>query len=197
MNDTCELLAIGGSLGGFDAVRRILSDLPIDFAIPLVVALHRARDTSQTLADLLDRACPLPVVEAEDKEPIRSGRVFLAPADYHLLVEPGRLCLSLDAPVRHARPSIDVLFETSAEAYGPSVCGVLLTGSNRDGALGLVRIRAAGGLAVVQDPATAQRSEMPRAAMETGAADRILPLTEIGSFLAGLPVRSARAGARR
>ena len=121
-----------------------------------------------------------------------AGRVYLAPRDYHLLVERGHFALSTEAPVYFARPSIDVLFESAADAYGEGVVGVVLTGANGDGARGLARIKAAGGLAVVQEPATARAPEMPSAAIEAADVDRVLPLPEIAAFLNGLGREAAR-----
>lgn len=190
-----RLIVAGASTGGLHALGTILGALPEDFPLPIAVAQHRGRNAHDALPELLSRASALPVAEVEDKEPIRPGRVYLAPADYHLLVERGRFCLSLEAPVRHARPSIDVLFETAAEAYADAVVGVLLTGSNEDGAAGLERIRARGGRTIAQDPATAERGEMPQAAITAGVIDRILAVEAIGPYLAAL-ANPAAAGAR-
>jgi two-component system chemotaxis response regulator CheB len=133
------------------------------------------------------------VVPAHDKEPLRPGTVFVAPPDYHLLVETGHLALSTEDVVQFARPSIDVLFESAADAYGAGTVGVLLTGVNQDGAAGLARIAAAGGHTIAQDPKTAERPEMPAAAIKRGAAKRVLELDQIGRFLAKLePVHAGR-----
>jgi two-component system, chemotaxis family, protein-glutamate methylesterase/glutaminase len=182
-----ELIVIGGSWGGMRAVGTVLEALPAGFELPLVLAQHRpVTPGAEMLETVLGRTSKLDVVPATDKEPLASGRVYVAPADYHLLVEPGHLALSADAHVEFARPSVDVLFESAADSYGPRVIGVLLTGANQDGAAGLARIAAAGGFTVVQDPETAERPDMPAAAIERGAARRILPLERIGPFLAGL-----------
>ncbi|MDQ3933662.1 MAG: chemotaxis protein CheB [Actinomycetota bacterium] len=181
----CQLVAIGASWGGLHAVGEVLAALPEDFAPPVVVAQHRARESS---AEMLGRALggrtALPVCEAGDKDPIQGGRVHLAPPDYHLLVESGHFELSVDAPVSYSRPSIDVLFESVADSYGARAVGVLLTGANADGAAGLLRLREAGGLTIVQDPDDAERPEMPAAALRLGAADRVCPLSSIGPLLA-------------
>ena len=137
----------------------------------------------------------LPVADVEDKAPIEPGRVYLAPPDYHLLIEPGYFSLSTEPHVHYARPSIDVLFESAADAYGDRVIGVILTGANADGAHGLARIKQLGGVAVVQDPRTAERPEMPGAALVATAADAVLPLVEIGPFVHGLVCRPTRSGA--
>jgi two-component system, chemotaxis family, protein-glutamate methylesterase/glutaminase len=188
-----ELIAIGGSWGGMRAVASVLEALPPGFEIPIALVQHRAASTGDdVLEQVLGRASPLEVVTATDKEPLAPGRVYVAPADYHLLVEPGHLALSTDAAVEFSRPSVDVLFESAAHAYGPRAVGVLLTGVNQDGAAGLAQIAAAGGFTVAQDPATAERSEMPAAAVERGAARRVLALERIGPFLAGLRPGVAR-----
>jgi two-component system chemotaxis response regulator CheB len=187
-----ELIAIGASWGGMRALASVLEPLPEDFDIPVVVAQHRSPGGEDLLEQVLARGCKLAVVPAHDKDPLRPGRVYVAPPDYHLLVEPGHLSLNTDDYVQFARPSIDVLFESAAGAYGERVVGVLLTGANQDGADGLAKIVAAGGFTVVQDPATAARGEMPAAAITRGAARRVLELDRIGPFLAGLGSGVAR-----
>jgi len=188
-----ELIALGGSWGGMRALASVLAALPEQFEIPVVVAQHRAGGgQGEMLEEVLARASKLDVIAATDKEPLLPGHVYVAPADYHLLVEPGHMALSTDAPVEFSRPSIDVLFDSVAHAYGERAVGVLLTGVNIDGAAGLARIAAAGGFTVAQDPATAEQPEMPAAAIARGAARRVLELERIGPFLAGL--RPAMAG---
>jgi two-component system, chemotaxis family, protein-glutamate methylesterase/glutaminase len=188
-----ELIVIGASWGGLHAVGEVLAALPPDFDVPVVVAQPR-RDEGGGLASLLASRTRLRVEDAEDKQPIERGRIYLAPPDYHLLVQRGWLSLSTEEHVHHARPSIDVLFDSAAEAYGEWVIGVILTGANEDGAAGLARVKELGGVAVVQDPATAERREMPAAALAAiGAADAVLPLDEIGLFLYGLLVEPSKA----
>lgn len=214
-----ELIVIGASLGGLDALITVLRALPADFPAALAIVQHRSADTDERLAEILQNVCALPVLEAEDKMGIEPGHVYLAPTDYHLLIEDCRMrtlvpeasrsgildfgnalprseisnikssicnhfALSTDEPVNHARPSIDVFFESVAEAYGEKVIGVLLTGSNEDGAQGLAVIKQRGGLTISQDPKTAKARAMPRAAIALNAADYILPLKEIGPFIA-------------
>ena len=133
----------------------------------------------------------LPIHQAVNGSHVRPGHVYLAPPDYHVLVEKGHLALSTDAPVHFARPSIDVLFESVADAYGDRAVGIVLTGANADGADGLARIKARGGVAIVQDPATSQRRIMPDAAIAATAADAVLPLDDIPAFLYGLCVEVA------
>jgi two-component system chemotaxis response regulator CheB len=179
-----ELIAIGASWGGLHAVGEVLAGLPRDFGPAIVVAQHRSRDSVKgMLTDALGRRTQMPVCEAGDKDPIEPGRVHLAPPDYHMLVEDGHFELSLDPPVSHSRPSIDVLFESVADSYAERAIGVLLTGASADGAAGLLRLRESGGLTIVQDPEEAERSEMPAAALEAGAAEQVCPLASVAPFL--------------
>ena len=175
-----DLIAIGASWGGLNAVSTLLRALEADAGAAVAVAQHRAPESPEGLAGLLQEQTQLVVREAEDKDPIEPGHVYLAPPDYHLLVERGgTLALSTDDRVQYARPSIDVLFESAAEAYRERCIGVVLTGLNEDGAEGLARIKELGGVAIVQDPRTAERGEMPAAAIAATNADVILPLEEI------------------
>jgi two-component system chemotaxis response regulator CheB len=185
-----ELIVVGASWGGLHAVGEILGALPEDLDAAVVVAQHRASDT-YGLADLLSARTRLTVADVDDKEPIEKRRVYLAPPDYHLLIQPGDFSLSRDEKVNYARPSIDVLFQSAADAYGERLIGVVLTGANEDGAAGLARIKERGGVAIVQDPRTAERPEMPDAALAATVADAVLPLAEIGPFLFGLTVQPA------
>src|ERR671933_2262469 len=151
-----DLIAIGGSWGGMHAVARVLDELPDEVDEPIVVALHRAPDAPEGgLASVLQHHIHRPVADVEDKDAIEPQHVYLAPADYHLLVERGSFALSIDERVQYARPSIDVLFESAAHAYGPAVIGIILTGANEDGAAGLAEIKRRGGVAIVQDPGDA------------------------------------------
>jgi two-component system chemotaxis response regulator CheB len=177
------MIVIGASLGGMKAVRTILRSLPATFSETIVVALHRHREGDDILAHLIQKDSPLPVSEVVDKEPIERGRVYLAPADYHLLVERGNFTLSTDDPVQFARPSIDVLFESAADAFGAAVIGVVLTGANQDGARGAARIQERGGLVIVQDPKTAESGVMPKAALEATRTPHVYPLDQMGAFL--------------
>lgn len=175
-----NLVAIGASWGGLYALMELLGALPNDFNCPIVIAQHRApTDDEQRLGAVLGRYSALPIADAHDKTPLEPARAYLAPADYHLLVERGHLALSTDAPVEWSRPSVDVLFESAADSYGSGVVAVLLTGLGRDGAAGLARVRDAGGTTIVQEPATADRSAMPQAAIDAGGAVEILPLEAI------------------
>jgi two-component system, chemotaxis family, protein-glutamate methylesterase/glutaminase len=188
-----DLIVIGASWGGLRAVGRILSDLPAEVEVPIVIAQHRHPDSLEgTLAQLLQERTDRTVLHVEDKLHIEPGHVYIAPPDYHVLIEPASFALSVDERVRFARPSIDVLFESAADAYGAGVIGIILTGANDDGAHGLARIKRRGGVALVQDPAEAARRAMPDAAIAATDADAILPLDEIGKFVYGLCVKPSR-----
>jgi two-component system chemotaxis response regulator CheB len=179
------VVVVGTSLGGMRALEVLLGGLMPDFPLPIAIVQHRGTHSDQQsqLSLLLQMHCVLPVVEADDKEPLSGGRVFLAPADYHLLVDEGSLALSIDDRVFHARPSIDVLFESAAESYREGVLGVILTGASADGAYGAVCVKRRGGTVVAQDPRTAEAAAMPQAAIASGAVDTVLPLDEIAPFL--------------
>jgi two-component system, chemotaxis family, protein-glutamate methylesterase/glutaminase len=180
------LIVIGASWGGLDALRRLLRNLPDELDVPIAIAQHRAAGSlDRGLETILQRETARRVREVEDKEPIERSHVYLAPPDYHLLVERGSFALSVDERVQYARPSIDVLFESAADAYGESVIGVILTGANEDGAAGVRRIVDRGGVAIVQDPETAARRTMPDAALAAAAAT-VLPLEEIAPHIASV-----------
>jgi two-component system chemotaxis response regulator CheB len=182
-----NLVCIGASWGGLKAIGQVLTDLPAEVDLPIAIAQHRHPDSqAATLAELLQTKTDRAVLDVEDKMPIASRHVYVAPPNYHLLVERGSFALSVDEHIQYARPSIDVLFETAAHAYGAGVIGIILTGANADGALGLARIKNAGGVAVIQDPLGAARRTMPDAAIAATAADAILPVEAIGNFVYGL-----------
>jgi two-component system, chemotaxis family, protein-glutamate methylesterase/glutaminase len=179
-----DIAVIGGSWGGFDVVKQLLGALSADLDLAVVIALHRgAGGPDGALVSALQALCALPVIEVDDKADVAAGRVHVAPADYHLFIEDGHFELSIDAPVGFSRPSIDVVFDSAAEAYGSRVVGVLLTGANADGAEGMRRIKARGGMTLVQEPRTAERAEMPEAAIATGAVDRVLPVEAIAALI--------------
>jgi two-component system chemotaxis response regulator CheB len=179
-----DLVCIGASWGGLKAIGQVLVDLPVELDLPIAVAQHRHPDSQEgTLAELLQAESGRSVLEVEDKMAIEPDHVYLAPPNYHLLVERGSFALSVDERIQYARPSIDVLFETAAHAYGAGVIGIILTGANDDGAHGLARIKKAGGVAVIQDPAGAARRTLPDAAIAATAADAVLPLDAIGKFV--------------
>jgi two-component system chemotaxis response regulator CheB len=192
-----QLVVMGASLGGFDALKIVLGALPSTFPVPVAIVQHQSVGSGSELATLLQRYTPLPIREANDKDTLQPGRVYLAPPSYHLLVDQDGLALSVDAPVLYARPSIDVLFESAADVYGPATIGVVMTGTSRDGAAGLARIKQRGGTTIVEDPATALKRTMPDAALASTDVDWTLPLAEIGTRLAILcaasPVALAQA----
>jgi two-component system chemotaxis response regulator CheB len=182
---TPGIIVVGASAGGLRALEMVLGGLPRGFPVPIVAVQHRSRESSDAYADILGRSMKLPVREIEDDDVLRAPGVYLAPPDYHVLIEPGRMVLSIDDPVSYSRPSIDVLFESAADVFGAKVVGVLLTGANHDGARGLARIKAAGGYAIVQDPSTAESPEMPAAGIAATTVDQVLPLEEIAGALVG------------
>ena len=182
-----EAIVIGASAGAVHALSRIMPVLPADYPIPVLIVVHIPADRSDLLAPLFQARCRLVVKEAEDKEPMSPGYVYFGPSDYHLLVEADRtLCLSVDEPVLYSRPSIDVLFESAADAIGAGLVGVILTGANEDGAVGLRAIGAAGGVALVEDPQTAFTPTMPRAALRLCAEAQSMSLDAIAAFLVRL-----------
>jgi two-component system chemotaxis response regulator CheB len=179
-----QAIVIGTSAGGLNALQKILSPLPANFSIPMLIVQHRLPAPDDFLTFSLNESCPLTVKEAEEKESIKPGFVYIAPANYHLLVERDKtLSLSIDAKVCYARPSIDVLFETAAEAYRSGLIGIILTGANDDGTAGLKKIKEKGGLTIAQDPDTAESGVMPLSAIRENVVDQILSLAEIASFL--------------
>jgi two-component system chemotaxis response regulator CheB len=181
-----DIVVVGASLGGSAALQEVLEGLPEGFCLPIAVVQHRGADGSGPLVALLERSSRLPVAEAEDKQALTGGRVYVAPSDYHLLVEQGAFALSTDPPVVSARPSIDVLFETAADAYHARVIAVVLTGASEDGARGAQRVKEHGGVVLVQDPATAESPVLPRAVIAACPVDRIVPLSQMAPLLEGL-----------
>jgi two-component system chemotaxis response regulator CheB len=188
-----DIVVVGTSWGGLAAMRAIVGELPVGYGIPIAIVQHRHPDSSTMLARFLQDYTRLRVCEVEDKQPIEAGHVYIAPANYHMLVEEGHFSLSLDAPVRYSRPSIDVALTSAAAAYGHHTVGVVLTGANTDGSAGLRRIADAGGIAVVQDPATAEVNTMPISAIRAVPTARVFPLDRIASFLGALPAPVRRA----
>jgi two-component system chemotaxis response regulator CheB len=179
-----EAVVIGASAGGFEALLAVLKGLPPTYPMPLVAVLHLPESRESRLPELFGYRLELQVREPRDKESLAPGVLYFAPSGYHLLVETDRtFSFSCEDRVNYARPSIDVLFETAADAYGKALAGILLTGANYDGAAGLAGMKVAGALTVVQDPATAEVPTMPEAAIRRMAPDLVLPLAEIHSLL--------------
>ena len=182
-----DLVAIGASWGGLHAIGTVLEGLGPGFGTPIVIAQHRsASDDVALLPELLAKRSGLPVSDGNDKDALVPGQAIVAPAGYHLLVEDGCVELSCEDLVQFSRPSIDVLFESVAEEYGPRAIGVILTGANADGAHGLAEIARRGGHTIVQDPATSERPEMPAAALRAMTPDEVLGLDEIAPHLHAL-----------
>lgn len=188
-----EALLIGGSAGAVEALLRLVPALPARLPFPVVALVHLPPRGPNLLVDILGAAARLPVKEAESSEPLRPGAFYLAPAGYHLSVEPDRrFSLSQEPPVNYARPSIDLLFESAAEVYRAGLLAVLLTGANRDGARGLQRVRELGGAALVEDPATAKVAEMPRAALQLIEPDCLLSLDQLTGLFGALGAAGRR-----
>ncbi|WP_434672106.1 chemotaxis protein CheB [Pseudomonas sp. R1-15] len=182
-----EAIVVGASAGGVEALLNIFTPLRKGFSLPVLVVLHLPDERNSQLAQVFRHRLAIPVEEARDKQDIRPGTLYVATPGYHLSIEADRsLSLSLEAPVHHSRPSIDVLFESAADVYGPGLLAVVLTGANSDGARGLARVKELGGITVVQDPKEAQVSTMPEAALTLHEPDHILTLQGIGQLLAGL-----------
>ncbi len=181
-----HLVVIGCSWGGFQGLRRIFTDLPETFPVPIVVVQHRHAQAGDGLDSSMQSASKLPITDVTDKEPLVGGAIYLAPSDYHTMVEGKSLALSTEDAVNFARPSIDVLFESAAESYGGSLVAVILTGANEDGADGLSRVKELGGYTIVEDPESALRREMPDAALARVRPNRILRLEDIGPHLVEL-----------
>ena len=182
-----EAVVIGVSSGGFAALTKLMQLIPVDFSLAMAIVQHRNDDHDNYLCQHLDKHCKIPVSEATFNGQVLPGHIYLAPASYHLLIETERLfSLSVEPAVCFSIPSIDVLFESAADAYAETLIGIVLTGANDDGSLGLKKIRARGGLAIVEDPRSAEVSTMPQSAIDIAGADHILPLPEIAGFLAGI-----------
>lgn len=197
MGSEFEIVVVGTSTGGLKALQVLLSGLPVGFPLPIVIVQHRGKDSASGLCEFLSQSSNMAVTEPEDKEPVRRGHAYLAPRDYHLLLENGSFALSTDPAVGFARPSIDVLFESAADEYQARVIGVILTGANRDGARGLAAIKSRGGLTLVEDPDSAACRELPQITIAVTRPDWVLPLAEIGSLLNELSeVTSCRVPAR-
>jgi two-component system, chemotaxis family, protein-glutamate methylesterase/glutaminase len=184
MRSSPKAVVVGASAGALEALSVILPALPANFRLPVLVVVHIPPDKRSVLVELFRRKCRVAVHEAEDKEPILAGNIYFAPADYHLLVEKdGCLSLSTDEPVLYSRPSIDVLFESAADAYGADLIGVILTGANQDGAEGMRAIVDAGGAGIVQRPDDAFAPAMPQAALAACPTAEVLPLAMIAARL--------------
>ena len=182
-----NVVMIGGSLGGLDAAKAVLSEVPASFPHPILVVLHRAKTSQgQALNRSIEQVTRMPICEAEDKMRLKEGHIHIAPADYHLFIDGGSITLSYDEPVRFSRPSIDVAFESAAICYGARAIAVVLSGANADGSIGAAAIAKEGGIVFVQDPSSARAAAMPEAAAAAVPTARIMTPTEIGRSLADL-----------
>jgi len=179
-----EAIVIGTSAGGLYALSSILGGLPAEYPLPIIVVQHRSKDKKDLLEDVLQHKCKIRIKQADEKEKIERGIVYIAPPDYHLLIETDlTFSLSSDDQVRYSRPSIDVLFESAALAYRDKLIGIILTGANNDGAAGISTIKKYNGLTISQNPKEATFPFMPTAAIETKAVTYIWTLSEIQNFL--------------
>jgi two-component system, chemotaxis family, protein-glutamate methylesterase/glutaminase len=179
-----KAVIIGGSAGSFQVITRILSSLPKDFSLPVILSLHRLKHIRSGFVEALSLKSNIPVIEPDDKDQIKPGIAYLAPANYHMFVELGnRIALSTEQPVNHSRPSIDLTFITAAQAYREKAIGIILSGANKDGALGLKKIKDLGGLAIVQDPAECQVQTMTEASLKLTKVDYVLKTNQIIDFL--------------
>jgi two-component system, chemotaxis family, protein-glutamate methylesterase/glutaminase len=182
-----KLLVIGGSAGSLDVLMQVLPEMDPGWPLAMVIVLHRKNDSDTLLTDLLAAKTKLPVKEAEEKDVLSAGRIYVAPSDYHLLIEPdGSLTLDASEKVHYSRPSIDVTFMSAAEIFGSSLYCILLSGANNDGAEGLQTVKELGGFIAVQDPAEAEVSYMPRYAMTVVNVDRVLPVADMITFIRSL-----------
>jgi two-component system, chemotaxis family, protein-glutamate methylesterase/glutaminase len=184
LTHNCELLIIGGSAGSLEVILLFLKDLKATLSFPILLVLHRKSSFDSALTNLISSRTKLPVMEAEEKEQLTAGTIYVAPADYHLLIEKQHtVSLDFSEKIHYSRPSIDITFQTAAEAYGDTLVCILLSGANEDGAAGLAAVKEAGGYVVIQDPLTAEVSYMPEQALKVVKPDKIIKATELASFI--------------
>ncbi|TKB10409.1 chemotaxis protein CheB [Desulforhopalus sp. IMCC35007] len=184
LHNVYKAITIGGSAGSLDVLLDIVSHLPQEVNLPIIIICHLHPHDDGSMVEIFSRQTVLTVNEAADKEQVRPGHIYFPPANYHLLVEMDKtFSLSIDAKVNYSRPSIDVFFESAAVAWGPELIGILLTGANNDGAEGIRTIKQYGGLTIAQDLQEAAYPTMPGAAINTGHVDKVLTVAEINSFL--------------
>ena len=183
---THDIIAIGGSTGALNALKRIFTDLPADLPAAVFVVMHIASDSGHMLADILDAAGPTAVKMAAEGDIIENGRAYVAPAGRHLLVDNGKIRLGHGPRENMVRPAVDPLFRSAALSYGPRVIGVILSGMLDDGAAGLAAVKRCGGLAIVQDPADAQADDMPLNALDACAVDYRAPASKLAQMLVKL-----------
>ncbi|MEJ7586545.1 MAG: chemotaxis protein CheB [Ferruginibacter sp.] len=179
-----EAIVMGVSTGGMNAMKVVFSALPGSFSLPIIIVQHIAANSDTRWIDFLNNHSHLYIKEADEKEKIEKGKIYLAPANYHLLIESDKtFSLTISERVNFSRPSVDVLFESAAETYREKLIGIILTGANTDGTAGMKRIKQYGGLTIVQDPGTAQSRQMPASAISAVTVDHVLPLDELAGQL--------------
>lgn len=184
VTQTIEVIVIGGSAGSLDVILKLIPALRPRLPVAIIIITHRKASSEEILVDLLNAKSTWPVREAEEKDPITPNTIYIAPTDYHLLIEQDRsFSLDVSEKINYSRPSIDITFESAAEVYGPSVLGILLSGANADGVKGLQYIKARGGLCIVQDPDTADVDYMPRQAIEQVKVDKVLPADQLADYI--------------
>lgn len=180
---TVELVVVGGSAGSLPVILGLLDALPADFTPALLVVVHRPRNIDSELADLLAGHCGGKLREPDDKDPLAPGWVYLAPQNYHVLLDNGHISLDYSEPVHYCRPAIDVTLLSAAAAYGPRLLAILLSGANADGAEGLAQVLAQGGQALVQAPDDSEFATMPQAAIDRSPAVTVLPILSIYQYI--------------
>lgn len=184
LHNNYKAIVIGGSAGSFQGIVKILSELPVDFPLPIIMCLHRLKHVRNGFTEALSLKSIKAVVEPYDKQQIKKGQVYLAPANYHLSVELGNyFSLSTEEMVNNSRPSIDISLSTASYVYRDKLIGILLSGANRDGALGMKYIKEKGGMTIVQDPSDCMIDTMPTAALKATTIDHVLKVDEIVKFL--------------
>lgn len=179
-----KIILLGGSAGGFSSILSLLKNINQPLFIPIIVIIHRNAKYSSSIEETLSKTMMNPVKAAEDKEKIKNGIIYFAPAGYHLLIEPDfSFSLDVSEPVQYSRPSIDVTFESAAEVYGQNCTAILFSGANQDGASGLLKVKKSGGMTIVQDPGSAEVPTMPEAAIQIHAETLIYTIEEIRNYI--------------
>ena len=189
-----NIVVIGCSVGGVEALQKLVAGLPANFPAAILIVLHVAPQTHSVLPDILSRAGKLPARHPQNHEPIRQGHIYVAPPDHHLIIEDGRMVLSRGPKENRHRPSVDPLFRSAARAYGRQVIGIILTGSLDDGTIGLQTVKKSGGVAIAQEPEDAFCSDMPRSAIEHVKVDHVVPVAQIPALLAELVGQHVTSG---
>ncbi len=183
-------IIIGGSAGSFKIISKVIASLPADFPIPIIVCLHRLRNVKTGIISALSNNSGIKITEPFDKDPIEPGTVYIAPANYHLLIEHGNFfSLATSKPVNHSRPSIDIAMKSAAGVYSGNLLGILISGANSDGAEGMMAIHQSGGTTIVQDPNEAEIPSMPKAAIDSYKPDYVFSTDKIISFIGNLAPR--------